>query len=191
MWFRSLTATPASHCTSTSSLRLTLFSQLMHRPPFTWNYLEFYDDVCLCEAQLNKAMTPIEIDDVLGDCLMFYHRMADQGDMSLYDRVVDLECNIRCKCTRACSALLSAAAAMAASIHQQYFQHPPQSRLNSMQITQQDAESVVRQLDLHSHIFDKPMLSLSRAIRARLVWYLSIESSSDEELERQTPTRSC
>jgi hypothetical protein len=167
------------------SYALHYLPSAMHHPPFSWNFLELYNDTCQCETQLNAAVSPIEIRDVLDDCSMFLHRMSDQGDMTLYDRIVDLECNIRCKLTRTCKAALLEASATAESIHRQYFQRGPRTSL----LSQEDAEAIVRTLDEYSVAFDPSMLELYKEIRSNLAWYITIETSSDEESE-DDPTSS-
>jgi hypothetical protein len=155
---------------------------LLH-PPFSWNYLELYNDICQCELQLNGATSPTEIHDILVECYMILHRMSEQGDTTLYERVADLECNIKSKRTRACATLLQESSAMSNAIHHDYFQYPPQHRMIHMQFSQEDAELVVKKLDSNSHVFDEQLLPQLRSIREQLVWYISIESSSEEELD--------
>jgi len=150
----------------------------MHRTPFSWPYLELYNDICQCEEQLNQASSPLEIQDVLDECFMFMHRMSDQGDRELFERVVDLEFNIQAKLTRSCRALLGDALTMTNNIQERY-QHYPSAKVSWP--SQDQAEALMKMIDGCHHCFPPPLKAFYVEVRAQLVSYILEESDSSDE----------
>jgi hypothetical protein len=162
--------------TYTSPYVLHFLPSHLNQPPYSWPYLELYNDICQCEERLNVAILPLEIADVQDDCKMFFHRIHDEGDRQMFNRIVDLACNIKSKLVRCCQELLMKANELASGIQERYRPSP------LLPLPSQDqVELLLRQMDSCHHCFEPQLQSIYCQLRPQLISFVTEEETSDEE----------